>query len=201
MALLRQRRDRPGLTLGPVSRSIAFPAPPLSDGVVSLRPWVRSDVRDLARICRDPEIPRFTKVPRDYTPEIGAYFVAGSTDRARAGEALELAVCDAGDGTLLGSVALHRPSWETGDAEIGYWTAREARGRGVATRAVRLLSAHALGTLGLARVEIAAFAENEPSQAVARAAGFTEVGLRERHVEHQGALRDCVVFEMRKGGP
>ena len=164
---------------------------------MGLRPWARGDVNDLARICRDPEIPRYTKVPLDYTPEIAAYFVEGSADRARAGVALELAVVGREDGALLASVGLQRPEWEDGgSAEIGYWTAREARGRGVATRAVRLVAAYAQGPLGLARVEIATFVENEPSQRVALAAGFTPAGVREKLVEHHGEMRDCAIFEL-----
>jgi RimJ/RimL family protein N-acetyltransferase len=192
-----------------VARRLPFPDPPLADELVALRPWARGDVKDLARVCRDPEIPKYTRVPLDYTPEIGAFFVEGSADRARDGVALELAVVAAAGGELLASVGLHQPSGDDdggggggggGSAEIGYWTAREARGRGVATRATRLLAGYALGPLRFARVEIAAFLENEPSQRVALSAGFERVGVRERYLEHRGAMRDCVLFELAGAG-
>ena len=40
---------------------------------------------------------------------------------------------------LLGSISLMAPDWEHRRAEVGYWLAREARGHGHATRAVRLI--------------------------------------------------------------
>ena len=63
--------------------------------------------------------------------------------------------------------------------EIGYWVAREARGRGVATRAVRLACAWAASELGLTTLEIVVHEDNAPSLRVARAAGFTQAGERD----------------------
>jgi RimJ/RimL family protein N-acetyltransferase len=62
--------------------------------------------------------------------------------------------------------------------EIGYWVAREARGRGVATRAVRLVCEWAASELGLTTLELVIHEDNGPSHAVARAAGFTPSGER-----------------------
>ena len=62
---------------------------------------------------------------------------------------------------------------EHGSAEIGYWVARAARGRGVATRAVRLVRDWAASELGLTTLELVIHEDNAPSHAVARAAGFT----------------------------
>jgi len=181
-----------------MKRPLAFPSPALADEVVALRPWSRDDVHDLTRLCRDPEIPRYTRVPADYTPEIGAFFVDGSPLRARSGEALELAVVSASDGGLLGAVGLQEPDWDAGSAEIGYWVGRDARRRGVATRTVRLLSGWSLGELDLRRLEIATLVDNVASQRVALAAGYTRVGIAEKHHEHHGVMRDCVVFELRR---
>ena len=65
---------------------------------------------------------------------------------------------------------------EHGSAEIGYWVARAARGRGVATRAVRLVRDWAASELGLTTLELVIHEDNAPSHAVARAAGFTDTG-------------------------
>ena len=67
---------------------------------------------------------------------------------------------------------------EQSAAEIGYWVAREARGRGVATRAVRLVCGWAASELGLTTLELVIHEDNAPSHAVARAAGFTRTGER-----------------------
>ena len=67
---------------------------------------------------------------------------------------------------------------ERGTGEIGYWVVREARGRGVATRAVRLVCEWAASELGLTTLEIVVHADNAPSHAVARAAASRETGER-----------------------
>ena len=64
-----------------------------------------------------------------------------------------------------------------GQAEIGYWVAPWARGRGVATAATRALTAHAFGA-GLARLELLTQPENAASQRVALAAGYRREGVR-----------------------
>jgi RimJ/RimL family protein N-acetyltransferase len=86
-----------------------------------------------------------------------------------------------------------------GTGEIGYWVAREARGRGVASRAVRLVRDWAASALGLTTIEIEAHEDNLGSQAVARAAGFTETGARS--VPPREGLPDgrYVVFHWRAG--
>ena len=55
---------------------------------------------------------------------------------------------------------------ERGTGEIGYWVAREARGRGVATRAVRLVRDWAASELGLTTLELVIHEDNAPSHAV-----------------------------------
>ena len=52
---------------------------------------------------------------------------------------LQVAV-DATDDRLLGSFSLMEVDRERGSGEIGYWVAADARGRGIATRATRLLA-------------------------------------------------------------
>ena len=94
-----------------------------TDGVVRLREWRPADVADMAAACRDPEIARWTMVPDDYRESDARAFVAGRDAARRAGEALDAAVVDAGDGALLGAVALTSVDWRHERAEIGYWVA------------------------------------------------------------------------------
>jgi ribosomal-protein-alanine N-acetyltransferase len=67
---------------------------------------------------------------------------------------------------------------EAGTGEIGYWVAREARGRGIATRAVRLACEWAASELELTTLEIIVHEDNAASLRVARSAGFTPTGER-----------------------
>ena len=79
------------------------------------------------------------------------------------------------DGRLVGSVRLREIGESTG--EITYLLDREERGRGYATRAVRLLVEYAFGELGLGRVQARVPPDDAPSIRVARRAGLRNEGL------------------------
>jgi [ribosomal protein S5]-alanine N-acetyltransferase len=86
--------------------------------------------------------------------------------------------------------------WSDHRGEIGYWMAREARGRGLGTRAVRLLSRWAIDALALERVELLANPANEGSQRLAERAGFTREGLLRRYRTRHGVREDLVMFSL-----
>ena len=65
--------------------------------------------------------------------------------RRERGEALFLVVADLEDDRALGAVWLWNVDVLNGRGEVGYWLLREARGRGAATRAVRLVVGYAFG--------------------------------------------------------
>ncbi|MEO8690869.1 MAG: GNAT family N-acetyltransferase [Solirubrobacteraceae bacterium] len=156
---------------------LRHPDPRLSDGVITLRAKARSDVDALTAACQDPEIPRWTRVPVPYRRADAIGWIAASELELAAGLGIDWLAVDAED-RLLASVALMGIARERATAEIGYWVAREARGRGVATRAVRLVSEWAASELGLTTLELVIHEDNAPSHAVARAAGYTETEER-----------------------
>ena len=102
-------------------------------------------------------------------------------------------------GRLLGAIGLAQLDWEDRRGEIGYWIAREARGRSVAARATRLISQHALDELGLERLELLAHPDNTASQRVALKAGYTREGLLRRYRRRRGAREDLVMFSLLAG--
>ena len=66
--------------------------------------------------------------------------------------------------------------WHEGIGDVFYWLAAEARGRGYATKAVRLISDWAFETLELERLELYAHPDNTASQRVAERAGYIREG-------------------------
>jgi RimJ/RimL family protein N-acetyltransferase len=167
--------------------------PTLSDGVVTLRPGRAEDAGALVAACQDPEIPRWTRVPSPYARADALRFLTGVMAEAESGAAAGLAAVDAG-GALLGSFGVVTIDRHRGVGEVGYWVAREARGRGVAARAVRLLCAWALCDLGLQRLEIVSHRDNAASIRVAERAGFTATGELRAVAEDAGRVRDYRVF-------
>ena len=110
-----------------------------------------------------------------------------------AGSALALAVVN--DGHAVGKIGLHGIGEPEGQAELGYWLATNARGRGLITRAARALIGHGFGTLGLRRVWLTCDVRNTPSRAVAERLGMRLEGTFKRdRADHLGGYRDSVLY-------
>jgi RimJ/RimL family protein N-acetyltransferase len=110
------------------------------------------------------------------------------------GTSAAFAVVDAATDRLLGSVSLLWIDWDASVGQAAYWLAREARGRGVATRSLRLLTEWAVDELGLAHVELTADVRNEQSHRVAERAGFRRQGTRRASREIHSERIDEYVF-------
>ena len=82
------------------------------------------------------------------------------------------AIEDAETGAFLGIAGLVAIERAANQGEIGYVVRREARGQGIAGRALRLVTEYALGEVGLARVVLMIQTDNEPSIRVAEKCGF-----------------------------
>ncbi len=94
--------------------------------------------------------------------------------RRRAGRLLLLSIVG-NDGAFLGEILLFvrtPEAAEIGTGEIAYIVAPAARGRGIATEAVRLLSLWALAGLGLQRLQLTIRPGNVSSIRVAEKAGY-----------------------------
>ena len=176
--------------------ALRFPDPPLRDEQVLLRPWIEADLPAAAEGARDPLVPRFTRVPENQSDaELRRFFETHGAALA-GGEALWLAIADAGSDAFLGSTGLMRFDWEELRSEIGYWVAPWARGQGVATRAVRLLSRWALLDLGLGRLSLHADTDNPASHRVAERGGFTREGVLRSFEQRKGRRYDLVSFSL-----
>jgi len=66
---------------------------------------------------------------------------------------------------------------KAGRGDVGYWLLAQARGRGYATRALRLLALWAISDVGVARAQLWVATDNIRSQRVAERAGFRREGV------------------------
>ena len=171
----------------------------MGDGDVSLRLLVRDDLDLLAELVSDPSTRRFTRIPEPppdgFAETWFATYEAGRADGTR--EAFVVVAGGHGVGLALAPV-IER---EAATAELGYLVAPQARGRGHATAALRLLSDWALDQLGLVRLELLIGTENLASQTVARRAGYTLEGtLRSTHLK-QGIREDTQIWSLLRSDP
>jgi RimJ/RimL family protein N-acetyltransferase len=100
---------------------------------------------------------------------------------------------------VLGGVSLYDINLEQARAATGYWLAPQARGRGVASCAVRLLAQWGFTKLGLARLELTCGPDNDASQRVAARCGFVREGVMRDHMSFKGGRRDTVIFSLLPG--
>ena len=172
----------------------------LTDGVVLLRPWDTDDVPALvSAIDGDAEISRWLElIPQPYREQEAREWVETATRGWREGSLGAFAVCGAQARGVLGGVGLSVRAPDDRVAEIGYWTAAGARGRGVTTRAVALLSRWALDEAGAERVQLRAELENVASQRVADKAGFVREGVLRsyRFNPRLGRRMDFVMYSL-----
>ena len=162
-----------------------------------MRSWVPEDLDQLLHACQDPEIQRWTTLPSPYLPEHAEQFVVNSALRWVQGLA-SFAIVDGPD--LLGSIGFVGLP-EEGVVEIGYWISREARGRGIATAATRLICDWALDELEFNRIEWQAYVGNDGSRRVALRCGFTFEGLLRGRGFQRGQFHDIWVAGLLAGDP
>lgn len=144
--------------------------------------------------CQDADIARWLAlVPQPYTEDDARTYIdsclASGHDRR------PFAITDAATAELVGAIDMRISHLNTG--HVGYWVAPHARGSGVASDALLMLSRWAFESLGLGRVELLTDPENVPSQRVAEKAGFQREGvLRATLPGRDGDRRDGVMFSL-----
>jgi len=165
----------------------------LTAGSLLLRPWREDDADAYWAALQDPPMRVWNGSGVDSRDAVAA-MLARRRDWS-GGDHASWAVVDADTGELLGSVSLHRIDRVEGDAEIGYWTAPAARGRGIAVRAVDEACRWGFTHLGLLRVQLFHAVENTASARVAEKAGFTQEGrLRQSHTYGDGRHHDELLW-------
>ncbi|RKN16232.1 N-acetyltransferase [Micromonospora musae] len=162
-----------------------------------LRPW-RDDDRDaLIAAHQDPVLRSRTRNPLTTAAEAD-HWLAQAGQGWQAGDWLTFAVCEPnphGGHRPVANVVLKNLAPGRPDAEVGYWTAAAARGRGVAGRAVDAVSRWAFARFAeLTRLDLMHQIDNPASCRVAEKAGFEFVEVLparppfprdgHRHVRH-----------------
>ncbi len=175
---------------------IEFPVDGLVDGPIRVRLRADSDTAAMVEACQDPEIQRFTTVPDRYGEINAREFARQSAIALAGGTALNLAIADSASDELLGSVGLRRHQIDLERWSAGYWVARWARGRGVATAALRLICRFGFDELGATRIELCAEPENAASLAVAERVGFAREGLLRSYELVKGRRRDMLMYSL-----
>jgi RimJ/RimL family protein N-acetyltransferase len=153
-----------------------------------LRPPSIEDVDAIVAELRDEEIVRFIPlIPSPYERKDAEGWIDHAREAWADGSACPFVIVDRGSGQLLGAIEI-RPL----RGDIGYWIAARARGRGLATGALRLICEW--------RTErplwLMTHPDNLASQRVAEKAGFQRTGMADHLPAFRDGLAEAVRFEL-----
>ena len=157
-----------------------------------IRPWRDSDRASLLRFANNRKIWRNLRdrFPHPYTEaDADAWFAHCRESPEQAGWAIEV------ENQAAGGISL-RPGQDVyaKTGEIGYWLGEPWWGRGIMTRAVRVVSDHGVNRLGLERIEAPVFEWNPASMRVLEKCGYQRESTRRRSIFKDGQLIDCVLY-------
>jgi RimJ/RimL family protein N-acetyltransferase len=145
-------------------------------------------------LLSDPAVLRFTRVPVPVPDGFARRWFAGY-EEARLTASRELfAIVDSSGAEFLGLAMAPRIDHEERTAELGYIVAPAARGRGVATAALGLLTEWAFDRLDALRLELLISVENAASQRVAARCGYTREGVLRSLYIKQGLRADTEIW-------
>ena len=164
----------------------------------SLREWRKSDVESLARHANNIKIWRnlHDAFPHPYTRADAEIWIA-QTSTVPPGVIYAIVV----DGEAAGGIGITPMRYEhRRTAAIGYWLSESYWGRGITTRALRVMTDLAFATFDLARLEAFVFEWNLASCRVLEKAGYTREAVLKKRVTKEGRTVDCFLYALIRDG-
>jgi ribosomal-protein-serine acetyltransferase len=171
----------------------------LVDGDILVRPLVLTDEQSLFAAVRESirEVsPWLSWCHEDYSIEETREFLRSRVDKSQGDEWYSFGVFDRNDSRVLGGVGLNFINRVHQFGNLGYWVRTSAAGKGVASKASRLVARFGFEQLGLARIEILAAVSNIASQRVAEKIGAVREGILRKRLLIRGELHDAVMFSL-----
>jgi len=147
----------------------------------------------VTELVQDPLSLRHTRIPEPPPPGFAEEWYA-RYETARGDGTREAFAIEDETGSFLGVALAPEIDRATRTVELGYMVAPEARGRGVATEALRLSTEWALSELGAERIELVIAVDNERSKLVAERCGYVCEGVLRSVFLKQGVRRDMEIW-------
>jgi RimJ/RimL family protein N-acetyltransferase len=164
----------------------------LVDDTILLRPLEIADIPEITEAIQEsiPEISAWMGwCTPEYDEAASRTFIAAVVDAWESGSQYVFAITDPQTNRYLGTISLNHIHQTYRLANLGYWVRTSETGRGVATRAARLIARFGFEQLGLLRAEIVVAVGNQPSLRVAEKTGAKREGvLRNRLIIREKVL-------------
>ena len=107
-------------------------------------------------------------------------------------------MCVVLDGKIVGNMGFYDLDLNNKSAHLGYWLAREAEGKGLATRCCRVLIEYLFDELKLNRIQITCNVENAKSRAIPERLGFQLEGIHRQVEFFDNRFGDWAIYAMLK---
>ena len=164
----------------------------LRGSLCTLRPWHLDDAAALVELANDRDVARYLNLqfPSPYTRADADAWIRLKLEKPELHWVIEH------DGALAGAIGV-TPGTDAraGTVMLGYWLGKPFWGRGIATDAVRTVTAHALQTLRPRRLWANVMAANAASARVLEKAGYVrEAVLAGAIVDRHGTPHDELIF-------
>ena len=188
-------------------------------GVITLRPVLPIDAEDIYRGAQDPEVPKFTSLPANYTLDNAISFAtsrAPSRHASRSELIFAITVAENllsnqdsrasfnsnslssstnSSNKIVGVISLHSLDFANHRAEVGYWMFKEARNKGICTKSVEMITEYGLMTMGFRRVEALVNNANDASKRLLNKAGYKFEGILQKYITRpDGSQIDMALF-------
>jgi RimJ/RimL family protein N-acetyltransferase len=160
---------------------------------IRLIPFGPQHLQAVAELVHDPLTLRHTRIPEPPPPDFVEQWYARYEAARRDGTREAFAIEDE-TGSVLGIALAPEIDRATRTVELGYMVAPEARGRGVATEALRLATEWAFSELGAERIELLIAVDNPGSKLVAERCGYHREGVLRSVFLKQGVRRDMEIW-------
>jgi RimJ/RimL family protein N-acetyltransferase len=165
------------------------------DGPFVARQVEERDISVVAPAFRDPGIGGENGMPPFDEDELRRVWREQIPELRARGVLFPYVIEDTTDGSIMGGLTLRHFDPMRGVIEIGYWLFERARGRGLATLAVRAVAREAFAS-GIWRIEAHVRIGNDASERVLERAGFTREGVKRRLLRHDGGRVDATAFSL-----
>jgi RimJ/RimL family protein N-acetyltransferase len=170
---------------------------PLSDGSVALRLGAERDIPEIL-IAHQDDRHMYERLGLERPPsgaELGRDSERAAIERA-AGVHVALTILEPGSDVCRGRIFTADVEWRHDRAELGMWLAPQVRGRGLAPRALRLMSHWLLANAPLERLQITTEPDNAAMLATARAAGYVHEGVLRGYTLERRRRVDCAILSL-----
>jgi ribosomal-protein-alanine N-acetyltransferase len=161
---------------------------------IELRNYRVSDAKRFFEILSNPNFKYLRICPKDVEAE--KEFLRKSKEKRKSNLAHEYAILY--NGKLVGGSGIKIDQHRKFIGEIGYFIDEKYWGRGIATKAVKLLEKIGFEKLGLKRITIIMHPENIASEKVAIKNNYKKEGTMKKTITHEGDFSDAHLYAKTK---